>query len=312
MKRIATLAAVLVAIAIIVAGSWLLYTQQIADPDYAPAIAAPQWEGENPTLVVDAGHSNFHQIAGRFAPFAKLASHGGYQVASTDEPLTAGNLSMDILVIANAGKPLETAEIDAVVDWVEGGGSLLLIADHAPFGGHASSLAERFGVGMGDGFVVTGPPDNVSGTIDFGGELLGDHPITTGRATRPERIVSRVRSFLGQSLSAPAGAVPLLLLPDDAAEFASRDAVNAYVDGGEEGVDVSTRVQALAMEYGQGRIVVSGEAAMFTAQIQRGKPETRIAVTEADNEAYVLNILDWLARRVSDAQSLADSDSPPN
>ena len=45
---------------------------------------------------------------------------------------------------------------------------------------------------------------------------------------------------------------------------------------------------------------------MFTAQIKRGNPGLSMGVAEADNEAFVLNILDWLGRRIGEAEPLAD------
>ena len=67
---------------------------------------------------------------------------------------------VDVLVIANAlpldGPASDTPaltgrESDAVRDWVRDGGSLLLIADHTPFGSAVENLGLRFGVTMGKG-----------------------------------------------------------------------------------------------------------------------------------------------------------------
>ena len=54
------------------------------------------------------------------------------------------------------------SRVAAIRDWVRAGGALLLIADHAPFGSAAASLASRFGVSMGKGWtfdqsIRTGP-----------------------------------------------------------------------------------------------------------------------------------------------------------
>ena len=48
------------------------------------------------------------------------------------------------------------AESDAVRDWVSGGGSLLLIADHAPMGAANQILGQRFGVDMSKAFTDPG------------------------------------------------------------------------------------------------------------------------------------------------------------
>ena len=43
-------------------------------------------------------------------------------------------------------------EIASLVAWVQGGGSLLLVADHYPFPGAASDLAQAFGFSIADGY----------------------------------------------------------------------------------------------------------------------------------------------------------------
>src|SRR5205823_8788819 len=66
-------------------------------------------------------------------------------------PILAGLTGAKILVIANAmangsDSAFTTAECEAVREWVREGGSLLLIADHTPWGAAAESLATSFGV----------------------------------------------------------------------------------------------------------------------------------------------------------------------
>lgn len=295
MKRMAAVMGLLVALGALAVGGWMLYNEQIADPDYAPSIAGKPGSGRAPVVAIDQGHANFHQLERRFAPFAKLARHGGYKVEPFESEISPETLTMDALVIANATEPLTTKEVDHLLDWVRQGGALLLIADHAPFGGQVQNLAERLGVGMGNGFVVTGPPDAITGKLDFKGEFLGDHPIIAGR--REGRRVLHVRSFTGQSLTPPEGATVLLTLPQGAMEFVDREAGDIYSKGGAPGADVSGRAQALAFTLGQGRVVVSGEAALFTAQRLRGNAAFKMGVAQADNEAFVLNILDWLSGR---------------
>lgn len=269
---------------------------QSSDPEYRPAIAAVTVEGERPTITIDHAHANFHRIDARYAPFAQLARHGGYRVEASEAGFSAGSLAKtDILIIANAAEPPTPIEIEALLGWVAAGGSLLLIADHAPFGGPAKPIAERFGIAMGDGYVVAGRRDEASGIIDFRGPLLGEHPILPRDGGRG---VSQVRSFLGQSLTVPQGASVLLQLPESVTELPDRAGIAAYRQGRARGRDAGGQAQALALEHGRGRVVVSGEAAMFTSQVARqGDTAFRLGVGQVDNEAYALNVLDWLARR---------------
>lgn len=94
---------------------------------------------------------------------------------------------LDILVIANAlgehqgdvmGAAFTPVECDAVRDWVRDGGSLLLIADHLPFGDAAATLAQRFGIEMGRGWALDkGNSEGNPSILVFSrtNNLLGDH-----------------------------------------------------------------------------------------------------------------------------------------
>ena len=161
-----------------------------------------------------------------------MITSDGYQVIPNRDKFTRSVLEKgDVLVIANAmgggdsgegdaSDPAFTdAECDAVRDWVKDGGALLLIADHAPFGGAAGCLAKRFGVDLSTGY--TSDRANSEGDETFvvfsrKNQLLADHPITRGRDDS-ERL-NRVKTFTGTSLKGPAGSVPILKLADTAVE----------------------------------------------------------------------------------------------
>ncbi|HAC16332.1 MAG TPA: hypothetical protein DCE78_10380 [Bacteroidetes bacterium] len=144
-----------------------LYDNQSYDENYvAPTPMRPANTGT--TIYVDAAHNNFHTYDGRFTPFSNLVRNDGFNVAGFNEKFTPENLAgVKILVIANPVNdsntpeanwvtPVESAftddEIDALVDWVNAGGSLLLIADHFPFPGAVDALASRFGFQVDNGY----------------------------------------------------------------------------------------------------------------------------------------------------------------
>jgi hypothetical protein len=181
-----------------------------------------------------------------------------------------------------------------VREWVENGGSLLLIADHAPFGAAASNLAREFGIGMSNRDTVD--PVNSdsraprgSGFLVFSRQngLLADHPIVRGR--NEEERLDRVLTFNGQSLRGPPGSVAFLTLANTALDI-SRDGDSVSVAGGAQGI---------AVQFGDGRIVVFGEAAALTAQVSGVPFEKRtsagISSPESDNKQLVLNALHWLS-----------------
>src|ERR1700687_2853175 len=137
--------------------------QQVNDPDYSTRVEHPAFTKRHPRVGIDEAHRNFHTRDGRYKPFAALMESDGYVVSAAPRFDTGLLKGLDILVIANAlgevrdgsmGPAFTPLECDAVRDWVRGGGSLLLIADHAPFGDAAAILAQRFGVEMGRGYVM--------------------------------------------------------------------------------------------------------------------------------------------------------------
>ncbi len=272
--------------------------QQRADPDFRPRVAAPAYpRAQGPRVSIDEGHDNFHTADGRYAPFAALLRADGYRVSGANGWPASTLAQTDILVIANLLTAPGDAEADALREWVAGGGSLLLLADHAPFGSAAARLAARFGVDMGQGYVVTqgAGGQRVTTTIDYEGARLGRHPILAGR--NGEERVRHVTAFTGQSLGAPAGATVLLQLPSDAFEVPGVPAVQALQRGERtSGRNVGTRAQGIAFPFGKGRVVVLGEAAMFSAQISvQGKPMGMNAPGNDDRQ-FALNTLHWLSR----------------
>jgi len=283
-----------------------------ADLGYPTRVAAPANVAVHPRVVIDEAHHNVHTRAGKYAPFARLLASDGYDVRSSRAAFTAHSLAgTSVLVIANArGKPSKAdpafteAECAAVQAWVEAGGALLLVTDHAPIGNAAKRLADRFGVVMGLGEVhdsqhaAVGSSDPAQLVFARRDGLLGAHPILDGRG--PTERIERVMTFTGQSLRGPAGSVPLLILsptavdlPVEKIEFEPGFFSDTLRTTFGEPVP-TTGSQALALTYGRGRVVVTGEAAMLTAQILDGE---RFGMNSpgTDNRQLTLNIVHWLS-----------------
>lgn len=277
--------------------------QQIADPEFNTSVENPAYSRSGPRVLFDEAHHNFHTADGRYKPFVDLLVHDGYQVIRNRKPFTKQSLdSFKVLVIANAlgaedmddegaDQPAFTeAEIQAVHDWVRGGGALLLIADHAPFGGAATPLGAKFGVDMSKGYTFDAPNalQGIASFLIFSREnkLLGPHPIIEGRNEK-ER-VNRVLSFTGQSLKGPEEGSAILKLGDSAQDSPNHEQKAM--------VSAAGRAQALAFKVGKGRVVVHGEAAMLSAQIS-GAEKFKMGMNFEgyDNKQYALNLMHWLS-----------------
>ncbi len=277
--------------------------QQLPDPEFNTSVENPAYSRNRPRVMFDEAHHNFHTTDGRYKPFADLMMNDGYQVIRNRKPFTKQSLdSFKVLVIANAlgaeemddegadQSAFTEDEIKVVYDWVKNGGALLLIADHAPFGGAAAGLGTKLGVDMSKGYTFDAAnslPQRPSALI-FSREnkLLGPHPIVDGRNEK-ER-VNKVLSFTGQSLKGPEDSAAVLKLSDTAQDSPDHEQKSMTSAAG--------RAQALAFKVGKGRVVVQGEAAMLSAQIA-GQEKVKMGMNYEgyDNKQYALNVMHWLS-----------------
>jgi hypothetical protein len=281
--------------------------QQVPDTTFAPPVPSPAFApGMGPVVLIDEGHYNFHTLGGRFAPFARLVARDGFLPRPHAGRFTRAALdSARVLVISNAlaernleawhlpvSSAFDTAEVRVVEGWVRDGGSLLLVADHMPFGGAAEDLAAAFGVLLTNGFA-----QDATGQTDFmlrrGDGLLHAHPVTDGRG--PGERVDSVKVFTGQAFRASVpvdtllvmGRGSIVLLPEVAWQF-SPLTPQLRADG---------MLVGAALTHGRGRVVVFGEAAMLTAQLAGPQrvPVGMNAPEAAQHPRLVLNAVRWLA-----------------
>lgn len=279
--------------------------QQVADEGFDAKVARPAYTTKHPKVVIDEAHNNFHTATGRYKTFATLIANDGYAVAQGKEKFDAQTLKgCDILVISNAlgaaqlndagaDNPAFTeAESDVVRDWVKNGGSLLLIADHAPIGGANEILAKRFGIEMSKLHTLdTAHADLKNGGNDgwliFSREngLLADHPITRGRDAAEK--INSVTTFMGQSLKGPGESAAFLKLADTAGDVDVKT---------QKEVSAAGRAQGIALPFGKGKVVVLGEAAMMSAQLA-GPNKMKFGMNREgnDNKQLALNIMHWLS-----------------
>jgi hypothetical protein len=279
--------------------------QQVADENFNAKVDHPAYAKKGPAVLFDEAHNNFHTATGRYKPFADLITNDGYRITANKEPFSAKLLKdYRILVISNAlgaarmvdaaaSNPAFTeAECDAVRDWVKAGGSLLLIADHAPMGSANQILGQRFGIDMSKMYTLdetnSDKEANNAGFIIYTRESgrLVDHPVTRGR-NDSERI-NKIIAFTGQSLKGPAASVAFMKLADTAKD--TMGGQNATF------VPAAGRAQGISLKYGKGRAIFLGEAAMLSAQVI-GPQRMPFGMNRPgiDNRQLALNIMHWLS-----------------
>lgn len=320
---------------------------QRTDSAFDVTVRDPAYVSRHPRVAIDQAHRNVDTMHGRYRPLAELLRSDGYEVVANTEAFSEATLSgIDVLVVADAlgGDTEATAtepaftpeECEAVYDWVSGGGALLLIADHWPMGNAATTLAAKFGVSLGTGFLLDPSQDAINRgdptelLFSAGNGLLGLHAIIEGR--NDDERLGRVVAFTGESVSVPPGAVALLRLSPTAGEvptLADFRALRVSGDTAATRANVAraasrwpARGKALAvtLRVGAGRVVVNGDAAMFSAQVIATRTEgaTEETVSRFGMNApgtfdrqYALNVLHWLSGLLPAAgSSVAASDQP--
>jgi hypothetical protein len=287
-----------------------LLSQQVADTTYNPVISNPEYaRGEGPVVAIDEGHHNFHTAEGRYLPFARLLRNDGYIVKAYPGKFRKSGLKdVRILVIANALNkineenwylPTPSAftrkETEVIRRWVEAGGSLFLIADHMPMGGAAADLAAAFGFGFTNGFAL----DTAKRGPDYfyrNDRSLVPSAITNGRNSN--ETIFKIVSFTGQAFTSPEGATSVLRFDD---RYLLLETDTAWVFGpGTRYTSIKGWSQGAFMKYGRGRLVMFGEAAMFTAQLG-GPTQEKMGMNSGfaeENYKLLLNIIHWLDGKI--------------
>jgi hypothetical protein len=263
-------------------------------------------------VLFDEAHRNTHLAGGTYKPFVDLIGNDGYKVITNKQIFSKESLmNGDILVIANARTPqgqknpsaFSLAECEVVRDWVRDGGAVLLIFDSAPFNWESKELANRFGVEVSPGHAIDKTNYNKEGEdqteIVFSREngMLGTHPISTGRD--PSEQLSKIITFTGTSIKGPDGSSSILKLGESSFDVLRPDAKPITKEGQEADYTLAPaagRSQAIALEFGKGRVVILGESAVLTAQI--GPQDFRYGMNNSgtDNRQLALNIMHWLSR----------------
>ena len=282
-----------------------LLSQHLVDTTYNPAIHNPAYQsGKGPVITIDGGHYNFHTLNGRYRPFSNLLERDGYTIVENKDVFRKKELEKcKILVIANAlnenvedwvipePSAFTDSEIDEVRQWVLEGGSLFLIADHMPFPDASKNLAKAFEFEFTNGFVFDTLSEGPA-FFNLKEKTLSDCIITQGRDSTES--VEQIASFTGQAFKIPDDATSILtfsknyvnFIPDTAWVF-DNNTIKFNAEGWSQGA---------YKNFGKGKVVVFGEAAMFTAQLAgpqklKGGMNSELA---PENFQLLLNIIHWL------------------
>lgn len=288
------------------------FGQQIADSTFHYANKYPIYKNSQGTVItLDEAHFNFHTLSGRYYTFARLLEEDGYILNAGRSAFTSDYLStVKILVIANAlpdtsdwtlpaKSAFTTAEINDLRKWVMNGGSLFLIADHMPFPGAYSQLGLAFGFNFINSYALR--KDKKAEMFSRELKNLTSNRITSGR-NKSEQVDS-IRIFGGSAFIPPSGATIISKLDDNYNIYLPTKAEKlsaTKIDDTTAVLSGHGLVNGAFMEYGRGRIVVFGEAALFSAQLQ-GVEKRKMGMNNPQarqNPQFLLNIIHWLDRKL--------------
>lgn len=286
-------------------GTHGLSAQQVPDTTFVPAVLSKTKQlGANPIICIDSAHNNLHTLNGGFKPFARLMAANGFEFVGIDKVIVSTTMltNCDIYVIVN---PLHESnignwrlpnpsaftanEILLINTWVKEGGNLFLVADHMPFAGAAFELAKSFGFQFSNGFANLSKSRNQPDYFTIENGRLNDHKLLNGE-------IESLTSFTGSGFIPPEGAEVIMkfkngdvsLEPEIAWQFSDTTKT----------ISLSNYAQGAIMKYGNGKISVFAEAAMFTAQIvtnQQGSFNigftSRIA---PNNQLFAVQLMNYL------------------
>ncbi len=281
------------------------FAQQQPDTSFSFTIDEPKYQtGEGPYICIDSAHNNFHTKDGGFAPFSKVVSEDGYKVKDADEQIVSTSISAcGIFIVVN---PLHESniqnwvlpnpsaftdrEIEHLNSWVRDGGSLFLIADHMPFAGASYDLASSFGFTFSNGFATLEKESNQPDLFSLDNGRLLESPVSGDDITT-------ITSFTGSAFTYPEQAIPVMVFKKG--DFSIEPAVAWQFQSNSDTLEIEGYAQGALLNYGNGKVALFGEAAMFTAQIINTEQGAfRIGINNRrlapQNIQFLLNIIHWL------------------
>ena len=287
------------------------FERVIPDNFYSPQFKSEYDKSKGTEIYIDEAHNNQHTASGTYSPFANILTKDGYIIRPFTDRFTSKTLKqIKILVICNAlneknnelEQPVYSAfsedEIQCINAWVKNGGSLFLIADHAPYSGASKKLARTFGFEFNDGFAEKKVSSKYpSDLFCRNNNTLIKNTITEGRSS--SEFIDSIVTFVGQAFKIPDSATAILVFDDN--YVLNTPQIIANVDSMIT-EPIAGFSQGAVTNYGKGRIAAFGEASMFTGQLPAGLSWIKRGFNShsaKNNYKLLLNTVHWLDNRSS-------------
>lgn len=227
------------------------------------------------TVVFDQSHNPSFNIFSSWAPLAYFLMFNGYNVEYMSYFEPAAFADSDILVICDGSVGYNTTEISIIVEYVSGGGGLVLWGDNNDYGKQVEPIGLEFGLELNTtGYLDdTNDFDTYSSYVVYESSNFANHPIMDG-VNRIE--VDRSSGFISIS-------VGVALIRGD------NDNTSIYHDG-TPAQNIPVFATAL---HNMGRVVFLTDINM--GQIIDPEGDGFGNLYDSDNPVFVANVFKWLA-----------------
>jgi len=291
-------------------------TDAVVDSDYIHDFE-PLDTDHNTHVVIDRGHNTIYaqgESSGA-GTMLDIMERDGFAISYAEGPLDQSLDSADVLIIHGlpndeielpSGEslwrsPLSPEEVEAVVRWVDDGGSLFLTLSHFPNGSGARPLLDAMAVQFIDGYIwhedtpSFDDPKNGRCSHFFGmspeqGMVNSEHPLFANGLP-----INRVDYLCGAAV---------WRTPEDAI-LPFPPGTQSHLNGrirSDEPSFIKTSDQYAGMigfQFGGGRVVISADQGMFRDFIFTFNETERVHVTitspDNDNADLFINLMRWLA-----------------
>lgn len=285
--------------------SYCLQAQMINDPSFDSKVLQPFYKNDKgPKVLIDGGHHNFFIQRSLMNPFIDLVKSDGYNPQIDSLPITKKHLSTYDIVVLNPAYPFDYGtkkelgdlkayskeEIDYIYNYVNKGGSLLILTEKSPMINAMEPLLNKFGITAIYGTIA----DTLHQDKQFGknvihyskenGMLTVNHPILKGRNTSEE--INHIVMITGSAFK---GKDYTNILPTSSAAQMGNAGVFTPV---EQGSSVG-----LAGKVGKGKLVILSDTEIFIAMLfGKDKVKVGMQMPNYDLKQFALNIMHWLSK----------------
>lgn len=284
--------------------SYCLQAQMINDPSFDSKVLQPFYKNaQGPKVLIDGGHHNFFIQRSLMNPFIDLVKSDGYNPQIDSLPITKKHLSAYDIVVLNPAYPFDYGtkkelgdlkayskeEIDHIYNYVNKGGSLLILTEKSPMINAMEPLLNKFGITASYGTIA----DTLHQDKQFGknvihysrenGMLTVNHPILKGRNASEE--INHIVMITGSAFK---GQDYTNILPTSSAAQMGNAGVFTPV---EQGSSVG-----LAGKVGKGKLVALSDTEIFIAMLfGKDKVKVGMQMPNYDLKQFALNIMHWLS-----------------